>query len=140
MAEQKVMLASEVLELVQSHTQKLDRDLARYRALENQKNKRAAASASMHKQTPQESGGRGRKKDTSAPKASRSKNNDSLNPPPIEYIPPKDEKNAERYCICNRISFGEMIACDNPKCKIEWFHFECVGITSVTRPKVRDES
>ncbi|PAV83935.1 hypothetical protein WR25_02122 [Diploscapter pachys] len=37
------------------------------------------------------------------------------------------------YCFCSRISFGEMIGCDNEKCEIEWFHFECIGLT--TKPK-----
>lgn len=32
------------------------------------------------------------------------------------------------YCICNQISFGEMVACDNKNCAKEWFHFECVGL------------
>lgn len=32
-----------------------------------------------------------------------------------------------------RISFGSMVACENPDCAIEWFHFECVGLkTEVT--------
>lgn len=39
------------------------------------------------------------------------------------------------YCYCNRISFGEMIACEHPECPIEWFHFECVGLTPENRPK-----
>lgn len=34
-----------------------------------------------------------------------------------------------RYCVCNNVSYGEMIACDNPDCIVEWFHYECVGIT-----------
>ncbi len=32
------------------------------------------------------------------------------------------------YCICRQVSFGEMIACDNADCPIEWFHFQCVGL------------
>ena len=32
------------------------------------------------------------------------------------------------YCYCQRVSFGEMVACDNPDCLIEWFHYECVGL------------
>lgn len=39
------------------------------------------------------------------------------------------------YCYCSRISFGEMIACEHPECPIEWFHFECVGLTPENRPK-----
>ncbi|CAK9440569.1 uncharacterized protein LODBEIA_P46220 [Lodderomyces beijingensis] len=34
------------------------------------------------------------------------------------------------YCFCQRVSFGEMIACDNADCKYEWFHWSCVGISS----------
>ncbi|CAE6484481.1 unnamed protein product [Rhizoctonia solani] len=33
------------------------------------------------------------------------------------------------YCTCKRVSFGEMIACDNTECPFEWFHLSCVGIT-----------
>lgn len=37
-----------------------------------------------------------------------------------------------RYCLCNRVSFGIMIQCDNvDKCQQEWFHLECVGLTAI---------
>lgn len=39
----------------------------------------------------------------------------------------------ELYCLCRNVSFGEMIACDNPKCKYEWFHYSCVGLTRAPR-------
>ncbi|KAL3232122.1 Chromatin modification-related protein YNG2 [Nakaseomyces bracarensis] len=32
------------------------------------------------------------------------------------------------YCFCQRVSFGEMVACDGPNCKYEWFHYECVNL------------
>ncbi|TPP57843.1 Inhibitor of growth protein [Fasciola gigantica] len=32
------------------------------------------------------------------------------------------------YCLCRRTSFGDMIACDNKLCEVEWFHFACVDI------------
>jgi hypothetical protein len=35
-----------------------------------------------------------------------------------------------RYCICNDVSFGTMISCDN-QCEKEWFHLECVGIKEI---------
>jgi hypothetical protein len=38
-----------------------------------------------------------------------------------------------RYCFCNEMSYGDMIACDNPTCCREWFHYSCVGI--ITPPK-----
>lgn len=33
-----------------------------------------------------------------------------------------------RYCYCNGISYGEMVACDADSCKREWFHLDCVGL------------
>ena len=56
-----------------------------------------------------------------------------------------------RYCLCNRVSFGTMIGCENvdvstpstrvigigrnvlryEKCEKEWFHLECVGLTEI---------
>lgn len=35
------------------------------------------------------------------------------------------------YCFCNYVSYGNMIKCDNPKCKREWFHFHCVGLLNM---------
>ena len=32
------------------------------------------------------------------------------------------------YCQCPHDDISEMIGCDAPDCKLEWFHFECVGI------------
>ncbi|CAD5215129.1 unnamed protein product [Bursaphelenchus xylophilus] len=34
----------------------------------------------------------------------------------------------QTYCLCDQISYGQMIGCDNLHCSIEWFHFECVDI------------
>jgi hypothetical protein len=39
-----------------------------------------------------------------------------------------DEASDERYCYCNDISYGEMVACDNKNCAREWFHLRCVGL------------
>lgn len=32
------------------------------------------------------------------------------------------------YCYCREKSHGSMIMCDNADCKIQWFHWTCVGI------------
>lgn len=37
--------------------------------------------------------------------------------------------NDDAYCLCQQGSFGNMVACDNPNCKYEWFHWDCVGLT-----------
>lgn len=33
------------------------------------------------------------------------------------------------HCRCPYDEVSEMIACDNANCRVEWFHFDCVGIT-----------
>jgi inhibitor of growth protein 3 len=45
------------------------------------------------------------------------------------------DPNEPTYCICNRVSFGEMIACDNDDCAREWFHYTCVGLTGPVKGK-----
>lgn len=45
------------------------------------------------------------------------------------------DPNEPTYCICNRVSFGEMIGCENPDCEIEWFHYECVNLTPPVKGK-----
>lgn len=39
------------------------------------------------------------------------------------------------YCLCEQVSYGEMIGCDNDLCPIEWFHFSCVNLTHKPRGK-----
>ena len=34
----------------------------------------------------------------------------------------------ELYCVCNGVSYGEMVGCDGKDCPTEWFHLECVGL------------
>lgn len=45
------------------------------------------------------------------------------------------DPNEPRYCICNQVSFGHMVCCDNKNCPLEWFHFFCVGLTSSPKGK-----
>ncbi|ODQ81113.1 glycosyltransferase family 57 protein [Babjeviella inositovora NRRL Y-12698] len=41
----------------------------------------------------------------------------------------------ELYCTCRDVFYGEMVACDDPKCEIEWYHNGCVGLTTPPRGK-----
>ena len=46
-------------------------------------------------------------------------------------IPPLDNSISDKlYCVCQcpHDDVSEMIGCDAPDCRLEWFHFECVGI------------
>ncbi|XP_076801115.1 inhibitor of growth protein 3-like isoform X2 [Clavelina lepadiformis] len=45
------------------------------------------------------------------------------------------DPNEPRYCICNQVSYGEMVGCDNDKCPIEWFHYGCVELSEAPKGK-----
>jgi inhibitor-of-growth protein 1 len=55
------------------------------------------------------------------------------NSPNALYDEPPIDPDEPTYCLCEQVSFGEMICCDNSACSIEWFHFSCVALT--TKPK-----
>ena len=40
------------------------------------------------------------------------------------------------YCLCRQVAFGEMIACDDPDCRVEWFHTQCVAISRSAMPSM----
>ncbi|VDM95823.1 unnamed protein product [Thelazia callipaeda] len=48
-----------------------------------------------------------------------------------------DESDSDRrvWCFCREKGYGSMIACDNPTCRYEWFHYGCVNVTE--KPKGR---
>lgn len=47
----------------------------------------------------------------------------------VEAEVESDEDGDEpRYCYCNQVSYGNMIACDNDDCPREWFHLPCVQL------------
>lgn len=39
-----------------------------------------------------------------------------------------EEEDKTLYCFCQSVSYGEMVACDGPHCKYEWFHYPCVNL------------
>ncbi|KAI8369238.1 uncharacterized protein BYT42DRAFT_101548 [Radiomyces spectabilis] len=45
------------------------------------------------------------------------------------------DPNEPLYCYCQQISYGEMVACDNADCEIEWFHLACVDLNKVPKGK-----
>ncbi|KAJ3135048.1 Histone acetyltransferase complex subunit [Physocladia obscura] len=57
--------------------------------------------------------------------ASMNHNNNNNNNNTSTTVADADE---DVYCICQTVSYGEMIGCDNPNCEKEWFHLECVAL------------
>ena len=39
----------------------------------------------------------------------------------------------EKYCYCNKGSYGNMVGCDGPDCTRSWFHLECVGLSKAPK-------
>lgn len=63
-------------------------------------------------------------------------NFDSTSPSSLDFATNASQANTTlyqrdetKYCICRHVSYGQMIACDNHECEIEWFHYDCVGVT-----------
>ena len=38
-----------------------------------------------------------------------------------------------RYCYCRDFSYGEMVGCDGPNCKGQWFHVGCIGLKAAPK-------
>lgn len=85
---------------------------------------------------------RGPKRNRQRPNGQRQKKHLKLNNPSIlsmdgvEVDPANpsavgmEESDDQPYCFCRQVSYGDMVACDGPDCRHEWFHWECVGLTS----------
>ena len=46
------------------------------------------------------------------------------------YHEDDDTDDNRLWCYCSKPSFGDMVMCNNKRCTIQCFHFECVGIRS----------
>ncbi|KAL8479776.1 hypothetical protein ACS0TY_026639 [Phlomoides rotata] len=139
-ADEKVALATQAYDLVDTHIQQLDQYLKKFdedlkRA--ERESMAAAGSPPTHDNTVKagrsgETSNRGRKKTrlaTAATTAAAAASSTSM-----ELELPVDP-NEPTYCFCNQVSYGEMVACDNPDCKIEWFHYGCVGLKEQPKGK-----
>ena len=50
-------------------------------------------------------------------------------PEAVEATMPDKAEDAEQlWCFCHEPSQGNMIMCDNCKCTLTWFHFECLRL------------
>lgn len=146
---EKVLLAQQAYELIDSHVKRLDEDLSQFAEDLKQEGKIAPDEPAI---LPPISTREEKRKGyffTPQPKRLETKverdRDFELMPPPGSHkrtIPaPVDvdqpiDPNEPTYCVCHQVSFGDMIACDNENCEGgEWFHYACVGLSSETRFK-----
>jgi inhibitor of growth protein 4 len=133
-ADEKVALAQRCYDLVDAHITRLDKDLRAFDAALATREAAEAAAAGIEAPTPSApavGGGGGGGADGGDAEAGAEAGGASVNDAPAVYGDgaPVDP-NEPTYCVCKRVSFGEMIACENEDCVIEWFHFACVGLSS----------
>ncbi|KAK9664673.1 hypothetical protein RND81_14G060500 [Saponaria officinalis] len=150
---EKVLLARQAHDLIDSHIRRLDEDLNYFAEDLKQEGKipqdepailpplplMAPKPEKQRYGTPQSRRFGYRDRDWNR---ERDKDSELMPPPgshkkefnvPAEIDQPEDP-NEPIYCICHQVHFGDMIACDNEKCKEgEWFHYACVGLTPETR-------
>ncbi|KAK8572902.1 hypothetical protein V6N13_048460 [Hibiscus sabdariffa] len=120
---------------VDSHIQQLDQYLKMSgEELRRERENAAATAAPATIPDSTTKSGRGRKKTRLATAAATEVAAAAEKPTGMELDLPVDP-NEPTYCLCNQVSYGEMVACDNPNCKIEWFHFGCVGLKEQPRGK-----
>ncbi|XP_037491337.1 PHD finger protein ING1 [Jatropha curcas] len=121
-ADEKVALAVQAYDLVDAHIQQLDQYLKKFDEELRRERENAAATASPGSSVDGsaksgrggESGRGGRKKTrlaTAAAEATTAAT--SANPTGMELDCPVDP-NEPTYCFCQQVSYGEMVACDNP--------------------------
>ncbi|CEP62336.1 histone acetyltransferase YNG2 LALA0_S05e03356g [Lachancea lanzarotensis] len=72
----------------------------------------------------------GRHKDSSPPTGSTDPNFDlqDYNDDLFSGYNQAEEDDKQLYCFCQSVSYGEMVACDGPHCRFEWFHYTCVNL------------
>lgn len=135
-ADEKVGLAIQAYDIVDNHIQQLDQYLRKCDEELRRERDNAVATGSPSS-TVDMNVKPGRLGDSS--KGGRKKTRLAATTPAV-YPTGMDldlpvDPNEPTYCFCNQVSYGEMVACDNPNCKIEWFHFGCVGLKEQPKGK-----
>jgi len=154
--DEKVALAIQTYELVDKHIRRLDTDLKKFEAELDAEDKKKLSNYNFESKTKDKGKGRGKPDSDSIPMTPSHTSTTAQTPTRkkgeagtgsgatgslldarvlnVDIDMPIDP-NEPTYCVCNRVSFGEMVGCDNPDCKVEWFHFECVGLTNPPKGK-----
>ncbi|WCJ24181.1 Inhibitor of growth protein 4 [Euphorbia peplus] len=147
-ADEKVALAVQAYDLVDTHIQQLDQYLKKFDEELRRERENAAATA-LSGSSPDGSaksgkgseGGRGGRKKTRMAIAAAVAATEagagatSANATTGMELDCPVDPNEPTYCFCQQVSYGEMVACDNPECPIEWFHFGCVGLKEQPKGK-----
>ena len=121
--DEKVSLAQAAYDCVDDHINKLDKDLSTFEETRRAEDKDYDAKAVRNGPNP------------IAGSVGVGDGADGDGAGGNVYDAPMANPNEPTYCVCNQVSFGEMIACENDSCPIEWYHFSCVGLNPTKKIK-----
>jgi len=148
-SDDKVNIAVQTYELVDKHIRKLDSDLAKFESEMKEKG-RLSQSESEEEEVQNKKKIKDKKKkgDSKAEEKKSKKKKTTKSEPqsapvhqfanlpvPQEVLDMPVDPNEPTYCLCQQVSYGEMVGCDNPDCPIEWFHFGCMDLHSKPKGK-----
>merc|ERR1712080_297605 len=134
----KVKLAIDTYELVDKHIRKLDADLIKFETEMKEAGGRLSQTESEDEEKFDEKREKKKKKKVTRDDDKKKAGGSTTPLMPCTEVPIVDmpvDPNEPTYCLCQQVSYGEMIGCDNQDCPIEWFHFGCMGLQS--KPKGR---
>ena len=141
-ADEKITLANQAYEMVEKHIRRLDEvleELANQPVLPAKNSRKKKRTISTHEEKDNQKKRRkldqplNQVQNKTTMKKKEHHDMGKVEPIGLDLFPidPYEPK----YCICNQVSFGRMIACDNPQCPIEWFHFACVKLEEEPKGK-----
>merc|ERR1719438_337263 len=137
-ADDKVNIAVNTYEMIDKHIRKLDSDLAKFESEMKEKGRLSQSETEEEEEEEIPVKKKGSVKETEGKKRKKQKHEPSSSTPsqshpypnlpgvPQEVLDMPVDPNEPTYCLCNQVSYGEMIGCDNNDCPIEWFHFGCM--------------
>ncbi|PRW59158.1 PHD finger ING1-like [Chlorella sorokiniana] len=134
LSDEKLNIATQIYDYIDRHITKLDKDCKAFDAeiaKERQRLGLPPVEPTVGGGSVDTGGGGGKRKRKDGGGEQRKLTPEEQYQQALAMADPSEPK----YCHCQRISFGEMIACENPDCPYEWFHFGCVGLTEENRPK-----
>ena len=145
-SDSKVKIAITTYELVDKHIRKLDADLAKFELEMKETGGRLSQTESEDEETESDKKISKKKKKAASKEeiikkpvtAAVTAITPATNGVPVADIPIVDmpvDPNEPTYCLCQQVSYGEMIGCDNQDCPIEWFHFPCMALTDKPKGK-----
>ncbi|KAM4809059.1 inhibitor of growth protein 2 [Rhinophrynus dorsalis] len=151
LGDDKIQLVNQVLEMVENRTKQIDAQCKGFYDLDE--NEKSTDKTKVDSNTAERSTRRPRRhrnsesrdlchmvngmddgdeqppKEKKAKSSKKKKRSKAKQEREVSPIPFAIDPNEPTYCLCNQVSYGEMIGCDNEECSIEWFHFSCVGLT-----------